>query len=98
MAEIGITFEKWEEIRVTFLRYGFTNREAKWAANNNLDPEGPRRIDIRKLLRNRRLKLRTLVQYTGLPRREVIKDLEEESRFIAREKGEDENNLFMGAT
>ena len=94
----GISPEKWHDIYVTFLGYAFSRNEAEWAANNNLDPDGPKRKEITRLLRNRSKKVAALVKFTGFTRKSVIQDCEEESRFIARSKNEDESNLFMGLT
>lgn len=98
MVEVTISPETWEYIKRTFQTYGFSSEEGTWAANNNLDPGGPKSKQIMRLLRNRMRKVNALVRYTGFSRRSVILDCEEESKFIARQKGEDENNLFMGAS
>jgi len=92
-----ITFDDWQIIKTTFISNGYSIAESEWAANNNLDPEGPRAEQIRRLLRNRRYKVAFLVRYTGLNRRMVIDDLADARKRNAEAKGaEDPMNLFMG--
>ena len=90
--------EAWRRIRNIFLRYGFSPDEAVWAADNDLDPLGPRGDQIKKLLRNRSTKVRMLIRVGRIDRHTAVQWCEEESRRNAREKGEDETNLFQGAS
>jgi len=92
-----LTAEEWHEIFTTFTANGFSVSEARWAADNNLDPEGPRRTQIRRLLLNRRSLLAWMIRYTGFSRKSLIDDLAEERYRRAVERGdEDPMNLFMG--
>lgn len=93
-----ISPEDWSRIRNLFLRYGFSPEEAIWAANNNLDPLGEKKWQIRKLLRNRGTKVRVLIKVGRIDRKTAIQWCEEESKRFAREKGEEESNLFQGAS
>lgn len=91
-----IDLATWKYIRDIFLRAGFHPEEATWAANNNLNPRGPKRSQIMKLLRNRANKVSTLMRYSGLSRREVIEYCRDMRVEEARKKGGDEENVFVG--
>ena len=96
--ELKISPEDWRRIRNLFLRAGFSPDEAIWAADNNLDPLGPHGGQVRKLLRNRQTKVKVLMKVGRIDRKTAIQWCEEESKKFAREKGEEESNLFQGAS
>jgi len=92
----------WNSIYSLFRRNGFDEEEALWAADNKLDPKGKHGQQIQKILRNRRLKVMTLMKYSGPPK----PSLEELALFFAnqrREEAKDQgalelNNIFVGET
>lgn len=96
--ETTIKPEDWRRIRNLFLRYGFSPSEAIWAADNNLNPLGEKKWQIRKLLRNRSTKVRVIMKVAKVDRKIAIGWCEEESKRNALDKGEDETNLFQGAS
>ena len=86
----------WMRIRDLFLRYGFSTDEAHWAAENNLDPMGPKGAQIKKLLRNRKTKVRTLMKISGYTKQKVIDSLDDMRREKCLKDGFDEMDLFQG--
>lgn len=96
--ETVLSPERWHDIKLIFMNSGFSKAEAEWAAEQNLDPHGPKREAILSLLRRRRLKVKALMKYTGAGRREIILELEESSKIVALEKGFDAMNIFAGAS
>jgi len=88
---------KWRHIYNVFRHSGFHHDEALWAADNNMDPRGPRRDQIAQLLRNRASKVNLLTKVSGFTRRRVIAALNRERKAKAKRAGiEDLMNLFIG--
>lgn len=94
----------WKQIYNIFIRYGFTPREAEWAANNDLDPlRSPslqRRKQIIALLKRRLATVTTylkLFNYT-VSKADIARDLEEKRRDKADKYGEDPDTIFIGET
>ena len=92
------TYDEWVKIRNLFTRNGFSEEEAEWAANNNLDISDPTRTDqITRLLRNRKDKVKFVMKYAKIPWDEAVDTCAETSRRNNEDRGEaDTLNLFAG--
>ena len=91
-----IEAKDWLRLRNLFLEYGFSDEEADWAADNNLDPKGPKAQQVKQILRNRRTKVRTLMRISGFDWNKVVESLDSMRRENALKKGADEMDLFQG--
>jgi len=83
-----------------FIEYGFSDAESMWAADNNLDPRGPKRYQIGRLLRNRLYLVKTLLEHeTAWTWDKAVDYIDKGRRRQAIEQGyEDDMNLFVGET
>ena len=81
-----------------FRRYGYTTREANWAADNELAPwripDLTKRKQILRQMEKRRTFWKILVRQFKLTKMEAAFILENERR----ERAEDEDNIFQGET
>ena len=93
-----ISEKKWNYIHALFLRYAFNEEEARWAADNNIDPRDAARersVQIKRVLRNRKEKIDVLAEASDKTRREVIEFVARRRRDFALARGEDEWNVFI---
>lgn len=93
----------WKYIYKLFMDNFFDMDESTWAADNNLDPrKGPKakQYKILKLLKNRKGLVESLMEATGKSVLVVMEHVSGQRRMNALQKseGEDEWNLFLGAS
>lgn len=88
-------------IKQYFLSNLFSEEEAQWAAENNLQPSDPR---VQKVVRNRASRIKVLMQYMNESLAEAIEDAANSVRVTNQAKAEyediivDDYNIFMGET
>ena len=91
------TYEEWSAIKKQFELNGFSEAEAEWAANNKLDPSDPERsIQITRLLKNRKDKIKFLMKYAEMNWAEAVEAEAETSKKNNEDKGADPLDLFQG--
>lgn len=94
-----LPYDDWLTIKNIFIANGFSEEEAEWAANNDLDPEGIKGIEIRSLLIRRRRDVAIIIRNTNWSHEETVEFLDQARRTNAISKGyDDEMNLFAGTT
>jgi len=97
---MSVREESWNQIYDIFIKAGFSEEESDWAADHNLSIRGPKRLEVGRLLKNRRNKVEvvlTVKKKWGWA--EAVGYLADARLRTARNQGaEDEMNVFIGDT